>query len=108
MRIDSTYGNVNFAYTDPAKQVKTVTTLEEEEYPNYYNKTACEGKSGTPDPDVLTKPATVTPPVECVLQEKHLTFQENQKGISFDVLLGKYLEGARNIVITDPYIRMSA
>ena len=41
-----------------------------------------------------------------VLQEKHLIFQENQKGISFDTLLGPYLRGATVITITDPYIRL--
>ena len=43
---------------------------------------------------------------QLALQEKHLTFQENQKGISFDTLLGPYLRGATGITITDPYIRM--
>ncbi len=38
--------------------------------------------------------------------EQHLTFQENQKGVSFDALLGPYLRGATRITITDPYIRL--
>jgi ATP-dependent Lon protease len=43
---------------------------------------------------------------ELVLKEKHLTFQENQKGISYDSLFGSYLSGAKQITITDPYIRL--
>jgi hypothetical protein len=39
-------------------------------------------------------------------QEQHLTIQENQKGISFDTLLGPYLRGASKITVTDPYIRL--
>jgi ATP-dependent Lon protease len=41
-----------------------------------------------------------------VLEEKHQILQENQKGISFDSLFGRYLAGARKITITDPYIRL--
>ena len=40
------------------------------------------------------------------LTEGHLTFQENQKGLSFDTLLGPYLQGAAVITVTDPYIRL--
>ncbi|MDZ4154226.1 BREX system Lon protease-like protein BrxL, partial [Methylicorpusculum sp.] len=46
MRIDSTYGNVRFAYLDYSQQVKSVTTLEEEEYPHYYHKTIADGEEG--------------------------------------------------------------
>ncbi|MBX3639963.1 MAG: BREX system Lon protease-like protein BrxL [Nitrosomonas sp.] len=110
MRIDSTYGNVRFSYLDSAGQTKLATTLEEEEYPNYYRKTIAE------DGDKLTEataPAqshqATTPsplPVDPELKEKHLTFQENQKGISFDTLFGLYIKGAAKITVTDPYIRL--
>lgn len=40
------------------------------------------------------------------LQEKHLTFQENQKGVSYDSLIGPYLKGASVITVTDPYIHL--
>jgi len=36
MRIDSTYVNVCFSYTDVLGQPRPVTTLEEEKYPDYY------------------------------------------------------------------------
>ena len=35
-----------------------------------------------------------------------MTFQENQRGVSFDRLFGPYLKNAGRIVITDPYIRL--
>ena len=109
LRIDSTYGIVRFAYLDTSGHTKPVTTLEEEEYPSYYHKTIGEEANGTitnlaetlvhpirPNPVLLAEPA---------LNEKHLTFQENQKGISFDKLFGPYLKGATTITVTDPYIR---
>jgi len=110
MRIDTTYGNVSFAYLDSSQQAKPVATLEEEEYPHYYHKTIGPGEdepSDSPDTvDSMSSPVDTPPIVDTVLKEKHLTFQENQKGLSFDTLLGPYLRGATKITITDPYIRL--
>ena len=36
----------------------------------------------------------------------HVTFAENQKGVSFDALLGPWLDGAPEITLTDPCIRV--
>jgi ATP-dependent Lon protease len=110
MRIDSTYGNVRFTYQDTDGRAKPVTTLEEEEYPGYYHKTIAEGEDGeileAAQADSPQGPSEPLAPAEPVLKEKHLTFQENQKGLSFDTLLGPYLKGATAITVTDPYIRL--
>lgn len=110
MRIDSTYGNVRFTYQDTDGRAKPVTTLEEEEYPGYYHKTIAEGEDGeileAAQPESPQGPSEPLAPAEPVLKEKHLTFQENQKGLSFDTLLGPYLKGATTITVTDPYIRL--
>ncbi|MGG7056174.1 BREX system Lon protease-like protein BrxL [Nitrosomonas sp. ANs5] len=110
MRIDSTYGNVRFSYFDTSGQIHPVATLEEQEYPNHYHKTIAVGGDGNitaavqpSAPGVLPEPLT---PADPVLQAKHLSFQENQKGLSFDALLGPYLRGATAITVTDPYIRL--
>lgn len=110
MRIDSTYGKVCFAYMDISGNAKPVKTLEEEEYPQYYHKTVDGGDGGSHETDKLVDPPSISinmpPAIEPVLQEKHLTFQENQKGISYETLLGPYLRGATRITITDPYLRL--
>jgi len=110
MRIDSTYGNVRFSYMDAGGQAKPVTTLEEEEYPGHYHKTIAEGEDGeileSAQPGSPQGPSEPLAPAEPALKEKHLTFQENQKGLSFDTLLGPYLKGATAITATDPYIRL--
>jgi len=110
MRIDSTYGKVRFSYLDAVGQAKPVTTLEEEEYPNYYHKKLVEGEdSEFPDTAESSAPpiqSEALAPIEPALKEKHLTFQENQKGLSFDTLLGPYLRGTSTITVTDPYIRL--
>ncbi len=104
MRIDSTYGNVCFSYLDSNGESHLVTTLEEQEYPHYYHKIV--DSSQLP---VINDPPQKTDHCKLItdnLSEKHLTFQENQKGISFDTLLGPYLKGATKITVTDPYIRL--
>ena len=110
MRIDKTYGKVRFAYQTADGELRDVTTLEEEEYPGYYHKTISEGEVD----DVPVEEQAVTSiaanetqaPQAPVLEEKHLTFQENQKGLSYDSLLGPYIKGAASITVTDPYIRL--
>ena len=127
MRIDSTYANVHFTYQDTSGQARLVTTLEEEEYPHYYrNRRKQDSEDGgmeseTLDTDapVLGKEDIIVPLCESAVQKTsppplspkplskgHLVFQENQRGISFDTLLGPYLRGASRITITDPYIRL--
>lgn len=110
MRIDSTYGDVYFSYQALDGKAVPVTTLEEEEYPGYYNKTII----GDEDGEILGVEQPVQHPDspahnasdEPVLKEKHLIFQENQKGLSFDTLLGPYIKGATKLTVTDPYIRL--
>ena len=111
MRIDSTYANVRFTYLEISGQARSVSTLEEEEYPNYYRKTVSEAEisiseaSGSPQ-EVPTSAQGLPVAAKPIVKEQHLTFQENQRGISFDTLLGPYLQGANRITITDPYIRL--
>ena len=39
-------------------------------------------------------------------KEQHLTFMENQRGVSYLDLFGSYLKDSKHITITDPYIRL--
>ncbi|MGB0503243.1 MAG: BREX system Lon protease-like protein BrxL, partial [Thalassolituus sp.] len=118
MRIDSTYGDVKFFYSDGQTQHQ-VSTLEELEYPNYYNQTvavatdddndASVGNADSVD-DVAADYQSKSPVVdeksaEVQLKAQHIVIQENQKGISYDSLFGDYLSGATSITLTDPYIR---
>lgn len=113
-RIDSTYADVNFAYSNKAGQELPVQTLEERQYPNYFSQTVGEVSDiGMPEPDiepvdVSSVPQTSQPVVEPVseLKEHHVTYAENQRGVSYDKLFGPYLKGAKHITITDPYIRL--
>jgi ATP-dependent Lon protease len=104
MRIDTTYANVRFVYLDSRQKQNPIRTLEEEEYPHYYSKTVDLGEDEqNKEPDLTNEPKAKA---ETILKEKHIAFQENQKGVSFDTLLGPYLKGATKITVTDPYIRL--
>jgi len=108
MKIDSTYQKVRFGYVDLASGNEVpVYTLEEEQYPQYFNSSAEIEEPEGASADETT--VDVAPPVASEqekLKEGHLTFQENQRGVTFDSLFGPYLKGATKVVITDPYIRL--
>ena len=108
MRIDKTYSSVSFAYIDKANKQHPVRTLEETQYPQFYNDTVDptnEQESPAVAPsDTQSNDATLLE--EDVLQAKHIIVLENQHGVSYDDLFGPYLKGAQHITITDPYIRM--
>lgn len=112
MRIDTTYGEVRFGYMDADGKEALVTALEEDEYPSCYHKTVAQSDVDGSETDTTSDSAAAVGAVssvpesdEPVLEEKHLTFQENQKGVSFDNIIGPYLKGASHITVTDPYIR---
>lgn len=110
MRLDATYARAEFAYRSLADgELHPVTTLEETTYPQHYHRggaaaevTPQDSESAAESPAPGDSTATAISPT---LQEQHLTFAENQTGVSFLELFGPYLQGARRIVITDPYIR---
>lgn len=125
-RIDSTYPEVDFHYLGTDGTKRCVTTVEEEEYPQFYHlKPALDPKeqeqsetsfgNGAPtyadeEGESTSRPASeagrrVEAEVKPVLEEGHHVFTEDRKGISYDRLFGPYVEGATKIIVTDPYIR---
>jgi len=110
-RIDPTYEAVHFTYQAPSGQLATVTTLEEEEYPHYYHQTVASEVSeaqetGRESPEMGGFGLNTSAAAEAPPAEQHLSFYENQRGLSFDALFGPYLRGAVKLTVTDPYIRL--
>lgn len=117
-RIDNTYADVNFAYSNNEGTEVPVKTLEELQYPNYFEQTVGEVTDiGLPDTEVepreaRNQDASDASPAESPvtklpeLKAQHLTFSENQRGISYENLFGPYFKSATQIVVTDPYIRL--
>lgn len=122
-RIDSTYPEVDFHFIGADGGKRTVTTVEEEEYPQFYHT---RGGRGSEDNEALLLDSVVGPPVDArkegampilaadqapapgpvALAEGHFVYAENRKGVSYDKLFGSYLDGASLVVVTDPYIRL--
>lgn len=122
-RIDSTYPEVDFHYVGADGTKSRVTTVEEEEYPQFYNlkpaldpkaqddavvvdrETSVKAISPVVEPDVSTA-QQATPQSAPQPAEGHLVFAENRKGVSYEKLFGPYIDGASRIIVTDPYIRI--
>ena len=123
-RIDSTYPEVDFYYLGTDGTKRRVTTVEEEEYPQFYHlKPALDPKeqeqSETSAGETISAPNEGAPtsgfapeagrPIKAeakpVLEEGHHVFTEDRKGISYDRLFGPYIQDASKIIVTDPYVR---
>lgn len=122
MRIDSTYPEVEFSFADTVGRVTKVQTLEEREHPRWYHRRNVEDSDeAVIEPDSVDA-GTAAPPAPGAQETTHragvpaatsrgpapghVTFVENQKGVSFDALFGPWLDGAVAITLTDPYIRV--
>ncbi|MDY0222242.1 MAG: BREX system Lon protease-like protein BrxL [Desulfobacterium sp.] len=113
MKIDSTYAAVRFAYTrnDDGKTIH-VKSLEEEEYPQYFNsfegeETGTETAGQSPDQkDSQTQARTAENDRPPELKERQVIVKENQRGLTYDKLFGLYLKDAKKITVTDSYIRI--
>lgn len=56
---------------------------------------------------IQTAPApTVVAPSSVELKEQHFTILYGDTGYSYESILGPYLQGAKSVVIEDPYIRL--
>ncbi|AQA18961.1 TIGR02688 family protein [Halioglobus japonicus] len=112
-RLDTTYAAVNFAYSTNVGEEMSVSTLEQIEYPNYYNQTVAAADDlelpGTENSDGEGEAAHAIKDASDILsnaKQQHLTFVEGQKGVCYDELFSPYLKGAKHITVTDPYIRL--
>jgi ATP-dependent Lon protease len=113
MRIDTTYAEFAFHYSDTDGNDKAVTTLEEVEYPHHYHRTLAEPEQDAPAAPEAEKPANIPTSEENTAagavesaKERHVTYSENQKGASYVKLFGPYIQGATQVTVTDPYIRL--
>lgn len=115
LRIDSTYPETDFSFRAHDGRKVVVRTLEETEYPQYYHKRAPTHDEPVQEPERDGDEASVSQVVQRAAEtgrarigprEGHKVFNENQKGVTFAELFWPWLQGATNIVITDPYIRM--
>ncbi|RFC65811.1 BREX system Lon protease-like protein BrxL [Mesorhizobium denitrificans] len=118
LRIDSTFESADFHYIASDGAKRAVTTLEEEEFPQFYHRRSAGDVDDSADQSEIvpisaepasTAAASAAPIIAAAPaffpKPGHVVFTENRKGISFDKIFGPWTDGASRIIITDPYIR---
>lgn len=117
-KMDETFleDKVDFSYIDRDSGITIrVETLEEVQYadselkaPDFndvpLNKTEEISDKSIQESDDTAK---LKPKPKKALKEGQIILRDNQTGISYEKLFGDYFEGAAEITITDPYIRLS-
>jgi ATP-dependent Lon protease len=115
-RIDATYPEVDFFYTGSDGEKRRIQTVEEQEFPQFYHRKPAQDPNQDDretnhsdeivkqNQDEAQRPLQVAPN-KPKLEDGHQVFAENRKGVNFDKLFGPYIDGARRIVVTDPYVR---
>jgi ATP-dependent Lon protease len=122
MRVDPTFAEVHFAYTSKDGGERSVSTLEETEFPQFYHRggnspedaasdsTGQKTTSPQPDraPEVGAESASGGQPELSQVRPTvgSVEIKENQTGISYAKVFGPYLKGAQRVDMVDPYIRM--
>jgi ATP-dependent Lon protease len=117
-RIDETFARVDFRFRPKGGEWRNVTTLEEIDFASTYHsrdKVPLEDDADGAevqaeaydvalyeDDSVAVGDSAQEAPVA---KEQHLEFRENQRGVSYEMLFGPYLDGAQSVEIVDPYIR---
>lgn len=102
-KMDETFEKVDFSYTNKGSGKKQyIQTLEYIEY---------KVQLGLPDDEPMPEEEPVlteTKPQqnETKLEEGQKIIRDNQSGISYDLLFGAYVQGVKEIKLTDPYIRL--
>jgi ATP-dependent Lon protease len=108
LRIDETFEEVDFRFSDMATgEETTVELLEHIQHPNlvqaYREETGEEAGDTAPEATARAEPAEEKEQLE---SGRHLVIKENQTGVSYEKLFAPYLEGAERIEIVDPYVRL--
>lgn len=107
VRIDTTFSATAFIIEDNETGDKVkVQTLEEQEYPEMYVSEISEVLA-PPAGTSVEHPSPEEKPVqkaESVLEPVHKAYPDGVRGVSFDRLFGRYLDGATEIDVQDPYL----
>ncbi|MFW5872745.1 MAG: MIT C-terminal domain-containing protein, partial [bacterium] len=102
-KMDETFAEIEFKYTDQKNNTFEIIPLEEKQYPSLVNKIKTEGdKTDSEQNSQGKEPDTDNVELE---SGKHIVIDENTKGQSYEKLFAAYLKGAKQVHLYDPYIR---
>ncbi|WP_236977688.1 BREX system Lon protease-like protein BrxL [Membranihabitans maritimus] len=97
-KMDETFEEVDFSYSVISSGgKKTVETLEITEFSAPTIKASNEQKSQEEAKPEMKK---------LIRKEGQTIIRDNQTGVSYEGLFGDYLEGAEEITVVDPYVRL--
>lgn len=104
IKMDETFEEVDFSYSvNSTREIETIETLEMIEYGSLIKDKESSKKEGQQDSVV---DSTKSQPEKETPEAGQKIIRENQTGISYEKLFGPYLEGATEIAVIDPYIRL--
>lgn len=117
MRLDDTFPETRFYIKSLSDgDIHPVKTLEETQHPDLAKiKSADENKGLASQPldnkkddagETAEQKNEIVGP-EKLESGKHVIVPENIKGVTYEQLFADHLQGSRNIVVRDPYIRMN-
>ena len=102
-KMDETFERVDFSYVNNQSGKKTfVQTLE---YIEHRELLELDDEEPMPEEN-KTIPKKQEEEKELELVEGQKIIRDNQSGISYEILFGAYLKGAKEITVIDPYIRL--
>lgn len=101
-KMDETFERVDFSYIH--KETGKKTSVQTLEYLEFHD--ALGLPDDNPDEESTGHENGVTG-LKLRLTEGHKIIRDNQSGISYERLFGPYLEGAKQITLTDPFFRLS-
>lgn len=101
--MDETFEKVDFSYTSKTTgSKKEILTLEVIEYGSKHQP--IDSFNDAPFENITENTPDVTKIIK--LEPGQKIIRDNQTGVSYEKLFGKYLEGATDIKLIDPYIRL--
>lgn len=103
-KMDETFERVDFSYID--KNTKKKTYVQTLEYIEHKELLGLDDDEPMPEEEKTLSKKEEAEPKGLELKEGQKIIRDNQSGISYDLLFGAYLIGAKEIIVTDPYIRL--
>ena len=106
-KLDETFEPVNFAFQDKQtgewEEVQTLEALEHAQNMAASAQALDFEDLGHADADGFSGAQA---PVPEKLEARHQVIHDNQTGVHYNGLFGRYLHGARKMTLVDPYIRL--
>ncbi len=102
-KMDETFEKVDFSYTN--KKTGRKTFIQTLEFIEYKDVLGLEDDEPMPEEVAITTKTKEKGQLPQMVEGQKI-IRDNQSGISYEMLFGNYLIGAKEITLTDPYIRL--